>query len=490
MSTLPVKLSTMKAACLAVGATLALVGAARAETLADAIAMAYQTNPTLLAQRAALRGVDETYVQARAGYGPTASVQASVTTSNSSVLQITADGRPTYETQSSNATLILTQPLYTGGRVAGEVDAAQASVLAGRQALLSTEQSLLQTVIQAYVAVRHDQETLAIARDTVTLLQRQQAEIGARYKVGEITRTDVAQTQERVAAARSQAATAQANLNVSRAAYQQVVGQLPGELAPEPPLAKFLPKTVEDADTVAMAANPQLRQADYTERASAARIAAARAQTRPTFSLQGSASLSGSTYGLGTPFAGYGHELAASAVATLPLTTAGLTPSLIRQAIETNSVDRIGIETARRLVLFLVAQSWHRLAGFNESVAIDQAAVDSAKVAFEGSRQEGKLGLRSSLDVLIAEQDLYTAQIALADARRDAYNAASDLMAAIGALKVEAFAPEAPRYAPERHFNRVSRPPLLTPWTPVVATIDRIAAPTGPEAAVPTARDK
>lgn len=471
-------------------AAMAYAGAAHAETLAEAIALAYQTNPTVLAQRAILRGVDETVVQARAGYGPTASLQASVTTNNASVLQTTADGQPTYETQSSNATLILTQPIYTGGRVAGEIDAARASVLAARQTLRSTEQSLLQSVIQAYVGVRHDEEALAIARETVTLLERQQAEIDARKKVGEITRTDVAQTQERVASARSLEATAEANLYVSRAAYRQVVGQAPGALALEPSLDKFLPRTIEDAEDTATRANPLLLQADYTERASAARVAAARAESRPTFSLQGSASLSGTNYGLATPFVGRGYDLSASAVATLPLTTAGLTSSLIRQAVETNSVDRIGIETARRQVLFLVAQAWRQLAGLRESLAIDQTAVDAAKVAFEGSRQEGKIGLRSSLDVLIAEQDLYTAEIALADVHRDAYIATTNVMAAIGGLEVEAFAPEVPRYAPEGHFDRINRTPLLTPWTPAVAAIDRLAAPGESEAPMPTARDK
>jgi len=478
MSTTSAKVLSTRAAAVAAVAVLALGAAARAETLADAIALAYQTNPTLLAQQAALRGVDETYVQARAGYGPTVTLQASVTTDNTNVPQSLSFGSQlTYETQTSNGAIVLSQPLYTGGRVAREVDAAQATVMAGREALRATEQTLLQTVIQAYVAVRHDQRALAIARDTLGLLERQQAEIDARYKVGEITRTDVAQTQERVAVARSLAVAAEVNLEVSRASYLQTVGQLPGTLDPEPPLDKLLPKTFDAADAAVLAANPQLRQALFTERASAAKVAAAKAQTRPTLSLQGSGGYTGGNLGLHTPFAQFGYNLTASAVASMPISTAGLTSSLIRQAVETNSVDRIGIETARRQALFNAAQAWRQMSGLLESVTIDQQAVDAAKIAFEGSSQEGKLGLRTTLDVLIAEQDLYSAEITLADAQRDAYVAEAALLNATGGLRVEAFAPDLARYAPERYFDRVSRTPLWSPWEPAVAAFDHLAAP-------------
>ena len=117
------------------------------------------------------------------------------------------------------------------------------------------------------------------------------------------------------------------------------------------------------------------------------------------------------------------------------------------------------------------------MSGLLESVTIDQQAVDAAKIAFEGSSQEGKLGLRTTLDVLIAEQDLYSAEITLADAQRDAYVAEAALLNATGGLRVEAFAPDLARYAPERYFDRVSRTPLWSPWEPAVAAFDHLAAP-------------
>src|SRR4029079_9974477 len=150
------------------------------------------------------------------------------------------------------------------------------------------EQSVLQSVIQAYVDVRRDQERLAIALENVSVLNRQLAESNARFEVGEITRTDVAQTQARLAASQQLLASAQATVAIGRAAYAAVVGQNPGDLAPEPSLGALLPATVEQAFDTAEKNNPQIRQADYFEQGSAARVAAAKAALRPNVSLRGS----------------------------------------------------------------------------------------------------------------------------------------------------------------------------------------------------------
>ncbi|HWA61260.1 MAG TPA: TolC family protein, partial [Caulobacteraceae bacterium] len=254
-------------------------GAAHAESLADAISLAYQTNPTLQAQRASQRALDEDYVQAVSGYRPTASGQASITHDDNSAPASFFGGGG--QTNSSNATLTLTQPIYTGGRVSSQVSAAQADILAGREALRRVEIGVLLNVIQAYVDVRRDQQRLAISQENVNVLQRQLEESKARFEVGELTRTDVAQTEARLAAAQAQLASAQAQLAISSTNYNAVVGQNPGDLEAEPPLAQILPPTVDQAFDVAEQQNPQLRQADYTEQGSAARVAGAKALTRP-----------------------------------------------------------------------------------------------------------------------------------------------------------------------------------------------------------------
>ena len=470
---------------MAVAAALAC-GGAKAETMADAIALAYQTNPALLAQQATLRATDETWVQARAGYEPTASIQASVTTDDNSEIQnyITPG---VGQNQSSTAVLTVNQPIYTGGRVARQIDAAEAGVLAGREGLRVTEETLIQNVVQAYVGVRCDQRNVQISNDNVALLESLYAEIKARFKVGDVTQTDVSQTLERVLGARAEAVAAVAALKVARATYAQVVGQMPGDLAPEPPVDNLIPKTADDAAATALVRNPQLRQALFTERESAAKLAAAKAQTRPTFSLQGSAGYAGSSLGVATPFGRPGYDFSASAVATMPITTGGVTSSQIRQEAELNTADRDNIEIARRQVLFDVAQSWHQLDGLRESLVFQKEQVDAAKIAFEGSRQESRVGLLATLDVLIAEEDLYGAQIALSDAERDVYNASSGLLSAVGTLQVAALTPQVPQYDPEKNFKHVTRLPFWTPYEPAIAAIDKAGAPgeAAPPAPIP-----
>jgi outer membrane protein len=476
---------TIRPIAIACGAAFAVAGfAARAETLNDAIALAYQSNPTLQGGRASQRALDETYVQARAGYEPTAGIQASVTANNSnqpSTLTSTPGS-----SQSSQATLTLTQPLYTGGLVAAQVDSADAYVMAGRENLRQVEQTLLQNVIQAYVNVRRDQESLAIAQENLKMLVRQLDESKARFEVGEITRTDVAETEARVAAARAQLSTAQAQLAVSRAGYASVVGQNPGDLAPEPPLARLLPDTVDRAFDVAEHNNPQLRQADYTERGSAAKVAAAKAQTRPTVSLRASLGYTSLGYpaSLFTPASSltdFSHDVSATAVVNVPLFTGGMTSSQIRQAAENNNVDRIAIEAMRRQVLLAVSQAWNQLLGARANLKANEEEVKAANIAFEGTREEAQVGLRTTLDVLITEQDLSDAQLALVNARHDEYIAAAAVLAAMGALSAQNLSVDTPLYDPKANFNRVKRAGAV-PWDTAVDTIDRLAAPPKPAA--------
>ncbi|HEX7758145.1 MAG TPA: TolC family outer membrane protein [Caulobacteraceae bacterium] len=460
--------SVLAAAC---GLTLsAAAGLGHAESLADAVALAYQTNPTIQAQRASQRALDETYVQARTGFRPGAS--ATVTVSRQLTDQI-----GTGDNSGSSVALNIDQPLYTGGRVASQVSAAEADVLAGREALRRVEISVLQNVIQAYVDVRRDQQRLAISQENAAVLQRQLEESKARFDVGELTRTDVAQTEARLAAAQASLASSQAQLAISRSNYAAVVGQNPGELAPEPPLSKVLPATVEQAFDAAERDNPQLRQQDYTEQGSAARVAEAKAQTRPTVGLRGSFGGSGGSFGTGSPFANYGHNVQGSAVVSMPLFTGGLTQSQIRQAAERNSADRIGIEGVRRTVLLQVSQAWNELLGSRANLLSNEEQVRAAGVAYEGIKQEADVGLRTTLDVLNQEQELRNAELALVTARHDEYVSGAAVLAAMGALDVRVLVPDAPLYDPKANFDKVKHGFGWTPWEPAVEALDHVGAP-------------
>ena len=467
----------------ALGCVLAAAGSAGAETLADAVALAYQSNPILQGARAAQRAIDETYVQAQAGYRPTVSVRADVATDRnnylSSVVLLPGENPAITkgDTQTSGATLTINQPLYTGGRVSSAVNAAKAGVLAGREQLRATEQTVLDSVIQAYVDVRRDEESLQIAQENVALLQNQLGESNAKFDVGQATRIDITQSDARLADAQAALAMTQAQLDGSRAAYVATVGQSPTRLAEPPTLAGLLPIGLDQAFSAAEQNNPQLRRSNYAEQASAARVAEARAQTRPTVSLQANLGYSGGNYGSATPFANYSHDISVAAVVTVPVFNGGLTLSQVRQALENNAVDRIGIEAARRQVVLTVAKAWSQMIGLRAGVSARERQVAAADLAFQGVREGAVVGMRSTLEVLIAEQDRSNAKLALANAKHDEYLAAATLLAAVGGLRVEDLTPGAPIYDPKTNFDHVRHAWGWTPWEPAVAAIDRIGAP-------------
>ncbi|MCA6233141.1 MAG: TolC family outer membrane protein, partial [Phenylobacterium sp.] len=382
--------------------------AASAETLAEAIAMAYASNPTLQAQRAQLRALDENWYQARAGYRPTLSVSGRATWSETTI----PGTRPLVdvENNSGSAVLSLTQPVYSGGRVASAVSAAEADSLSGREGLRRVEAQVLGQVIQSYVDVRRDQEALRIRQTNVAVLQRQLDESRARFEVGEITRTDVAQSEARLAAAVALLNSAQATLATSRASYEAVVGQAPGNLAPEPPIGSLLPASVEQAWDLAESGSPVVRAAEYAEQASRARIAGARAEQMPTVALQGQLGYSGLASPLHTD--AYSRALSGSAVVSIPIFSGGQTLSRIRAATERNTVDRLGVENARRTVRQTITQSWSALQAARSNIEATDKQVRAARIAAEGVVQEQRVGLRTTIDVLNAEQELRAAELA------------------------------------------------------------------------------
>jgi outer membrane protein len=472
----------VRAGCIAMLAC-GLAGPVGAETLADAIALAYETNPTLQAERAQLRATDEEYPQAEAGLRPTVSASGSYEYADEAISE---PGSPNYSEAGGTATAVVTvtQPLYTGGLTTARMNAAQADILAERENLRATEISVLQSVVGAYLDVRRDAEQLAISQDNVSVLARQLTETQAKFDAGTLTRTDLAQSQARLAQARSQTATAQATLAEARAGYATVVGQNPGDLAPEPPIAALLPPGVDAAFDAAERDNPQLLKANYAEEGAAARLAAAKAQTRPTVSVSGQYGYVGAQEGisaaaLSSPLGVMESETGGSITANvnIPIFSGGMTSSQIRQAAEQDNVARIGVESARRQVLQAVSQAWNQLLGARASLAADAEQVKSDTVAFEGVREEQKVGLRTILDVLNAQYELEQSQLALVGARHDEYVAAAAVLTAMGALDARSLIPAEPRYDPKANFDKVRHAVGWTPWEPAVDALDRVGAP-------------
>jgi outer membrane protein len=486
------------AAVCSAGLALGLASPASAETLGEAIALAYDSNPTLQAQRATQRALDENWVQARSGYRPQASAQGRLGYSeerrpggvdrNLDGVR-DATGRNLIENNSAIATLSLSQPLYTGGRVAATVSAAEADILTGRENLRRTESSVIQAVVQAYVDVRRDQEALRIRQENVGVLRRQLDESKARFDVGEITRTDVAQSEARLAAAQSLLTQGQAQLAISRAAYAALVGQNPGDLAPEPSLAALLPTDVAQAFAAAEESNPQIRAAEYAQQASKARVAAAQAERMPSVGLNGSIGVNGSADPWERDL--FGRSVAASATVTVPLFTGGLTSSRIRAAMERNNADRIGVETARRSVMQSLTGAWNQLIASRSNITSTDEQVRAARIAAEGTRQEQQVGLRTTLDVLNAEQELRQAELAQVTARRDEYVAASLVLAQMGQLEGPNLVPTVTRYDPKANFSKLRITWGWVPWEEPIAVVDGVTTPktvekpTPPTAAAP-----
>lgn len=440
-----------------------------AETLRDAIALAYQTNPSLLAQRANQRALDESIVQARAGLRPRLDVTISGNHS-----QDYGDLGFNPHSDSASASIGLSQTLWSGGRVGHGITAAEADILAGRENLRDIEQTVLASVIQAYADVIRDTEILRIRQANLGVLQRQLEEASARFEVGEITRTDVAQSEARLAQSEADLANAQAQLSVSRAAYAAVVGQAPGDLAPMPVLPG-LPTDFDAALDVALLDNPGIRAAAYNLRAAEAAVAAAKAEYMP------SARLTASYGGSNNDFDRVGDigdstRLTAGATVSVPLFTGGLNASRVAQALERANVAQINVEGERRNTLQSVSAAYAQSLSARSSLDAGTEAVRAATVAAEGVRQEAQVGLRTTLDVLNQELELRNAEITLASARRNEYVAQANLLAAMGRLEGGDLDPTLTIYNPSDNYQRVRDRGAL-PWDGILETLDRIVAP-------------
>lgn len=469
-----------------------LTSQASAETLADAIALAYQNNPSLQAQRAAQRALDESWVQARTGWRPTLGLSSSASWQESRTplterngVDLDGDGRvdalpnntPTIREQNSGSvSLRLSQPIWTGGRVAANVSAAEAEVLAGRENLRRIEQQILLNVITAYVDVRRDIEGLRIRNENVQVLERQLEESRARFEVGEITRTDVAQSEARLAAAQAQYQLAQSQLATSRANYAAVVGQNPGDLAPEPSLATLLPSDPDQVFDAVEQFNPNIRAAEYTEQASRARIAGARAERLPNVSVDASLGHSGGPL---EPFdrRDYSRNVTATATVSVPLFSGGLVSSRIRQSVERNNVDRLNVEINRRTALQQATQSWNALQAARANIVSTEEQVRAARIAAEGTRQEQQVGLRTTLDVLNAEQELRAAELSQINARREEYVAATSVLGAMGRLEAENLVAGVQIYDPETNFRKLRFTWGWVPWEEPISVIDSLLTP-------------
>ncbi len=451
------------------------------DSLSQAIAQAYESNPVLAVRRYELRATDNSLglalsqtratVQAQIAGGYDYTDPGRITQASRPLVDRLND--PNIERNDIGGQIVIDQPLSTGGRAQADIRAAGADIRAGREALRSSEGDLLVDLIAAYADVRRDAKALRIREKNEAVLIRTLDEVVARREAGELTRTDIAQAQTQLQAAKVQVNAAQAQLQQSRASFAALVGREPGVLAPEPPLP-LVPTSVDAAFDIADQLNPELGATIHAERASRARIAAARAEGHATLSLRGVAS----TTGPASPFSGRDQDVNLSGGATLsiPLSAGGRVGALVGQALDRNSADRLRIEAARRQMVQAIISAWNQMVTAQRNLDVQEVQLKAARVYYEGTFEEYRAGLRSTFDVLFAQNALRDTEVALLASARDRYVAQAALLRQLGQLEVGKLITGNALYDPDAHLRHVERRSAL-PWDGAMRAFDAVGAP-------------
>jgi outer membrane protein len=436
-----------------VGALIAGSAAEAADTLREALVRTYEGNPTIMAQRAQLRSLDEGVAIARAQGRPQLSGTAGV---NQDLLR-TGGGNG----RNFSAGVDLSYPLFNGGSVRNSIRAADERVLAGRAALRATEGDIFTEAVGAYMDVIRDRSIVTLNENQVRVLETNLQASRDRFEVGDLTRTDVAQSEARLALARSSLATAEGRLESSEENYRRVIGALPEELEPPPPLPP-LPGTPEQAVDIALANNSDLVSIAAQIRAAGRDVSVARADRLPTVNAIGSQSY---TNYLGTADEQFAPGAANSTNRTglgvqarIPIYQGGLVSARVRQAqaLQSQLLER-GVEVERGVVAATRA-AFASYQAAQEAIESNEVAVAANTLALEGTRAEQTVGTRNVLDVLNAEQELLNSQVALVTARRDAYVAGFALLNAMGQAEAEDLNLDGGAlYDPVANYRRVSR---------------------------------
>jgi outer membrane protein len=419
-------------AALAIAPALAAPGAF-ADSLEEALAAAYRNNPNLEEARLAVRAAQEDRMQARAGYLPSLSVSGSygVQSVESDTVGIFGPSTVEADLEPSTASAQLTQQLFTGGRRGGQSRLARANVEGARHGLRATEQNVLLAAVDAYLSVRRDGEILRLREEHVAGLTQQLEGTQRRLDVGEVSRTDVAQAQTRLAGARAALASARADLETSRARYEAIVGEPAEALAPAA-APSDTPHSLDAAITQAEASHPDLLAARSGERAARARVSIERAALLPQVSLVGRFDQS-EDFSISEP-----RRESSSAVAqfSMPLYEGGYAWSRTRQGRLNVARAQALTEAQRRAIVAEVVAAWNGVVAGRDVEAAAREQVEASAMAAAGAERERGLGLRTTLDVLDAQEEARNAQIGLARAQADAIFAAYALLAATGALTV------------------------------------------------------
>jgi outer membrane protein len=419
------------------------------QSLVEAMASTYHSNPDLLAGRAVLRQTDETLQQAISNWRPKVTLSAEFN-------KIEADSMPikavsSYLILNGKTTLLsVTQPLFRGGKTVADTKAAQANIQAQRAALASTEASVLLQAVTAYSNLVQDLGIVDVRRNNVRVLVQQLEATRERFRVGELTITDVSQAEARLEQSKADLVLADAQIRIDEAAYVHVIGQKPGKMG-ELPLFGALPGSEEEAVALAMNAGPLPMSAQYRITAASYGVNSATAALLPQVNLVGYVQ---QQFDLQVPTDVY-NQYGVRLQATVPIYQNGSEWSAIRQAKELVGQRRNELDSARRTAAQNVITAWRNLDSARSRVTSFTSQVKANDVALNGVRQEALVGSRTTLDVLNAEQELLNSQVSLITARHDVQVAFYTVLSNIGRLTARALGLPVEFYDEEKYYKEV-----------------------------------
>ena len=419
---------------------------AGAETLTDALIAAYRNSNLLDQNRAVLRAADEDVALAVSSLRPVVAFTGQAGWRRAEIKS--GSVRAVTEGLSSSLTLSAELTLLDFGRNRLGIEIAKESVLATRKALIDLEQQVLLGAVSAYVDVRLAQEVVALRQSNLRLITQELRAAEARFDVGETTRTDVAIAQARLAASRSALAGAEGSLMIARESYKAATGAYPGNLSPVPKLPA-LPRTLEEAQSVARNTHPLILQAQHLVTIADLQVELAKASTKPT--LGAGASVAIDQDGLGTQT--FGLTLNQTIYA------GGRLSALLRQALAGKDRSRAALQQTAVGVLQNVGVAWANLAVSGASIQASDEQIRAAQTAFDGVREEAAAGARTTLDVLDAEQELLDARNARLQAEAQRYVGVYQVLSTMGLLTVDHLQLGIATYDPEAYFDAVKTAP-------------------------------
>ncbi|MDA7426528.1 TolC family outer membrane protein [Thalassococcus lentus] len=446
---------------------MAVSAQAQAETLADALTSAYRHSGLLEQNRATLRAADEDVAQAIAALRPVVSWAGDVTrtfgvtgafrpsTTFVGGIPVTTSQFSAAGSASTTASInVLAQiTLFDGGRNRLGIDVAKEAVLATRAGLVSAEQQVMFRAVQAFMEMRRAIETVALRQNNVRVIRQELRAARDRFEVGEVTRTDVSLADARLSAARSALAAAEGQLQIAIEEYRAAIGRKPGKLVAPRGLPR-LPANVENAKAIALRNHPEMVRAQRLVAANELGIALAEAAVSPTVTLDGRY---GITENIGAR--GYNRGGSIGLNASGPIYSGGALNSAVRQARAERDAARGSLHTARHDIAQAVGNAYAQLRVASASRDAFEDQVRASTVAFRGVREEAKLGARTTLDVLDAEQELLDARASLVSAQVDEMIAGYAVLFTLGQLTADDLGLDVPRYDPAEYYNLVKDAP-------------------------------